>query len=142
MIVLAAVLAIVGSFLDWVTIEPPPVLPDEEVAGTQPFTGIEARDGWIIVGAGGFLLLFALGIVARARSMYGWFAFLTSVFIGSIAVADYRGVSDFASAIAQRMDIVGRASPAIGLIMVAAAGAIGMLGSLVAVAGSPRSPAE
>lgn len=139
LIVTAALLALVGSFLDWVTIEPPPTLPDEEAAGTQPFTGVEARDGWIVVGASGFLLLFALGVAARGRSLYGWLAFLTSMFIGSIAVADYRGLTDFSSAIAQRMDLVGRASPAIGLIMVAAAGLIGILGALIAVAGSPRS---
>lgn len=137
MIVLAALLAIAGSFADWVRITPPPHVPPDQVSQTLPFTGVEARDGWLVVGVSGFLLLCALGVVARAKSFYGWLAFFASILIGSIAFADIRGLRDLDSAISRRMDIVGEAKPAIGLIVVAAAGLIGFVGSLVAIAGSP-----
>lgn len=138
LLILAAFLAIAGSFLNWVEITPPPEVPLEQVNRTKPFTGVEARDGWLVVGAAGVLLLLALGVVARGRSFYGWVAFFTSILIGSIAIADYRGLNELGSAISRRMDIVGRAEPALGLILVAIAGLLGVAGSLVAIAGSPR----
>lgn len=141
MLVGAALLAITGSFLDWVRITPPPQVPPDQVARTMPFTGVEARDGWLVVGASGVLILCALGVAARVRSLYGWIAFFTSILIGSIAFADIRGLNDLDSAISRRMDIVGRADTGVGLILVTAAALIAFVGSLVCIAGSPDARA-
>jgi hypothetical protein len=134
LLVLAGLLAIVGSFLPWVSISPPAVLPAEEAANAQAFTGVEARDGWWVVGSGGILTLLALGVVARGRSLYGWLAFLVSVVVGSIVIADYRGLNEITSAISRRMNIVGDATAGAGLVIVGIAALIGVIGALVAVA--------
>lgn len=142
LLILSAFLAIGGSFLDWVQITPPPEVPADQLARTQPFTGVEARDGWLVVGAGGVLLLLALGIVARVRTLYGWLAFFTSILIGSIGIADFRGLNDLGSAISQRMDFVGRAEAGVGLVLVLVAALLGVIGSLISIAGTPRIEAE
>jgi hypothetical protein len=136
-LIAAGLAAILGSFLDWVTITPPEILPQEEVANTQPFTGIEARDGWWIVCAGGLLIILATALLVRRRSFYAWLGFLTSLFIGTVAIADYRGIADIGSSISRRMNVVGDADPALGLILVAASALVGVVASLAGVAASP-----
>ena len=141
----AAAAATLGSFLDWVRIVPPsdfrPTDPGNEALieqMSQPFTGVEARDGWVVIALSGLLLLMAVLLLVRKRSFYGWMSFLCSVVMGSIVFADYRGVSDLSSAISRRMDIVGRADAGIGLTMVAVAVMAAVVGSLIAIAASPR----
>ena len=144
--------AILGSFLDWVRIvRRPELVPGYDFGGTsgveappltEPFSGVEARDGWFVVGAAGLLILLALLLLVRKRSFYGWLAFFTSLAIGSVVVAAYRGIGDFSSSISHRMNIVGQADVAIGLMLVAAAVGVATIASLVAIAASPRREDE
>ncbi|MCA1702250.1 MAG: hypothetical protein LC808_02855 [Actinobacteria bacterium] len=146
-LVAAAIAASVGSLLDWVQITRRPALVpgydfgSEAVLApqqTQPFTGIEAHDGWWVIGASLVILITAALLLVRKKSLYGWLSFLAAVVMGSIVFADYRGIGDLSSSISHRMDIVGEARPAIGLTMVAAAVLVAVIGSLVGVAASPR----
>lgn len=137
-LIVAALVATTGSLLDWVHITPPDVLPQNEAANVEPFTGVEAQDGlWVISGA---LILVAcgVGLLLRRRGGYAILAFLTSVVIGAIAVADYRGVGEVSSAIGRRMNIVGDATPAIGLKLVAAAALLGTISSVIGLAATPK----
>lgn len=141
-LILAAALATAGSLLDWVHIVPPEVLPENERVNVEPFTGVEAQDGlWVISGA---LILVAsgIGLLVRKRGGYAILAFLTSVLIGAIAVADYRGIGEVSSAISQRMNIVGEATPGIGLILVAVAALIAVVSSVMGLAATPKSVRE
>jgi hypothetical protein len=148
LIFVAALLGILGSFLSWVNIEPPPRLPTgENFEGEQfgeqgepeTFTGVEARDGWYIVGASVVLVIAAI-LLANGRRT-GWLAFVATLPIGAIAVADYRAVSEPTSAIAERMDLFGDVSPGIGLTLVGIAAVVGLIGSVVAIAASPPQQA-
>ena len=130
--------AIIGSLLDWVTITPPPRLPAREVENAQPFTGIETGDGWWVIAGGVLLIAGAFLVVLRRRSGWAWLAFLASVVIGSIAIADYRGIGDLSSSISRRMEIVGEARPAVGITLVAAGALVGLIASVAAVAATPR----
>jgi hypothetical protein len=132
----AAALAIVGSFLDWVTITPPPN-PAGRRQATTPFTGVEARDGWVVVGAGLIVGICAPLLVVRRRGFYGGIAFVASMVIGAIAFADYRGISDLRSAISERMDIVGDADPAAGIALVAAGAFAGLIGAILGIISTP-----
>lgn len=146
-ILAAAAAATLGTVLDWVRItERPNLAPDadfgdvavETPTQTEPFNGLEARDGWWVLAAAAVLVVAATLLVLRRKSVYGWLAFFASILMGSIAVADYRGIGDLSSSISQRMQIVGEAEAGIGLTLVAAAALIGLVGSLAAVAASPR----
>ena len=137
-LLVAAAVVIIGSFLDWVTITAPPTEAGREQA-TEPFTGVEARDGWIVVGAGCVFAICALLLVARRRGFYAGLAFVASIVIGAIAFADYRGINDLRSAISERMDIVGDADPAIGIALVAAGAFAGMAGAILGLIATPSS---
>jgi len=149
LLVLAGALSVVGATLEWVEISVrPQVRSDvdfgdnqvqvEELEPTQPFSGLEAGDGWFVLGAGVMMIIAAgLFLVSRANR-YAWLGFLAAVVIGSIAFTDYRGVGDFTSPISRRMEIVGKAVPALGLTLVAAAGLIGLIGAVVGIAASPQ----
>jgi energy-converting hydrogenase Eha subunit C len=129
----AGLAAIVGSLLDWVTIDPPPRLPPDQNADS--FTGIEAGDGWWVVLGALSIIAGATLLVLRPRPLYGWLAFLGSTLIGAIAIADYRDVDE----LTERMDRVGRdIDPALGLSLVAAAALVGLIASVAGVAASPR----
>lgn len=130
----AGAAAIVGSLLDWVTISEPAGFVGE---ASEPFTGIEAGDGWYVVVAGSVLVVMSLLLTLRRKSFYGWLGFIDSIVLGVIAIADYRGVTDFASDIARRMDIVGDPDPGVGLVLVAVAALLGVVFSLAGVAASP-----
>lgn len=130
----AGLAAILGSVMDWVTIEPPPRLPANQNA--EPFTGIDANDGWWVIAAAALVITSAALLVLRRRSLYGWLGFAASTVIGSIALADYRGVEK----LAERMDRVGRdVDPGLGLTLVAAAALVGVLASAAGAAASPSS---
>lgn len=135
-LVASAALAIVGSFLDWVTITPPPGPAGREQV-TEPLTGIEARDGWIVAGAGVVVGICGPLLVVRRRGFYAALAFVASMIIGGIAFADYRGISDLRSAISERMDIVGDADPAAGIALVAAGAFIGLIGAIIGIIATP-----
>ncbi len=143
-LVLAGAMAIVGSFIDWVEITPAgSVLAEfgeepESRNVSEPFTGLEAGDGWWVLTAGVVMVLAATLLVVRARALYAWLAFLAAIVIGSIAVADFRGIEDISSGLSRRMDVIGDADPALGITLVAAGGVLGMLASVVGIVASPR----
>jgi LPXTG-motif cell wall-anchored protein len=134
----AGITAALGSVLEWVTIEPPDIVPATE--NVDPYTGTEARDGWFTLAGGVVLMGCAALLVLKRRSTWAWIGFLTSIAIGAIAFADYRGVKELDSAIAERMGRVGEIAPALGLTLVAAAALVGLIASIIAVAASPRAP--
>ena len=144
--------AILGSMLDWVTISARPALVEgstfegaenqpRQPKVTQPFSGIDAGDGWWTLAGGAGLAGSGLALLLRRRALRGWTGILSSIVIGAVAIADFRGVGDLTSAIARRMDIVGRADPGLGLTLVAAAALAGMIGSVAGIAASPRPEA-
>jgi hypothetical protein len=144
LIFIAGLLGILGSFLSWVSIEPPPRLPTGEdfegqefgeSGAPETFTGVEARDGWYVIGASLVLVVAGTMIVLGRRA--GWLAFVATLPIGGIAVADYRAVSEPTSALAERMDLFGNVSPGIGLTLVGVAAVVGLIGSVIAIAASP-----
>ncbi|HVF52223.1 MAG TPA: hypothetical protein VNC78_01315 [Actinomycetota bacterium] len=136
-LVVASGLAVTGAVLDWVRITPPKILPADEVVNAQPFSGIEAGDGWWVLGCG-ITLLFSAGLlIAARRSRYAWLALVASIIIGGIALADLRGVEDLVSPISQRMNIVGDARPAIGLYLTAAGAVLGSLAAILGIAATP-----
>ncbi|MQB00477.1 MAG: hypothetical protein GEU78_09340 [Actinobacteria bacterium] len=134
----AAAAAIIGALLPWVKITPAP----EAVPGvrnvSQPFTGLEARDGWYVVAAAVAIAVTTTLSVSTRRRGFVWFSILASILIGAIAIADLRAIEDTASGISRRMDIIGDADPAFGLWMVAAAGVISLLGSVGLLTATPR----
>jgi hypothetical protein len=133
----AGALAMTGSLLDWVTITPPPVVPDDQAHRLEPFTGLDARSGWYVIGAGIVMAVSALLLYARKKSGYAWLGFLAAMAIGAIAIADFRGIGDLQSAIMRRTDIIGDAQPAAGIMLVALAALLGVIGSVAGVAATP-----
>jgi hypothetical protein len=142
---LAGLLGIIGSFLDWVSIEPPPRLPTgEDFEGNEfgeegtaePFTGVEAGDGWFVVGASAVLILAAAFLVLGKRT--GWLAFLATLLIGAIAISIYRQLSEPTSGLMERMNVFGEADPNIGLTLVAVSAVAGLIGSVIAISATPR----
>lgn len=134
----AAATAIVGALLPWVTITPAPQAPPGVRNVSRPFTGVEARDGWYVVAAAVVIALAASISVSTRKRGYVWVSVLAAMLIGAIAIADLRAIEDTASGISRRMDIVGDADPAIGLWLVAAAGVIGLLGSVGLLTATPK----
>jgi len=138
--------AAVGSLLDWVTITPPPkVRPAfrnmdlEGVKASQPFSGLEAGDGWWVIGAGVVMILTAGLLIVRQRSLYAWIALLAAMVMGGITFADFRAIGDLGSGLSRRMDIVGQARPALGITLVAAAALVGIVAAGAGIAASPRT---
>jgi hypothetical protein len=136
LLVVTAAVAILGAFLDWVTITPPQSLAGRRQA-TDPFSGVEARDGWIVVAAGAVTAICAPLLVLRRRGFYAGVAFVAAIVIGAIALASYRGINDLRSAISVRMDIVGEADPALGIALVAASSFVGLVGATLGIIATP-----
>ncbi|MBA3350413.1 MAG: hypothetical protein H0T12_07630 [Actinobacteria bacterium] len=139
--------SIVGSMLDWVTITPPPKLRPplremgmQEVKGSEPFSGIEAGDGWWVAGAGVIMILAAGMLMLRRRSLYAWIALVAAMVIGGITFADFRAIGDLGSGLSRRMDIVGLAKPSLGIALVAASALVGIVASGAGIAATPRTP--
>jgi hypothetical protein len=134
----AGVVAIVGSFLDWIVITELPPAPEAGFGDqrTRPYAGIDARDGWIVIGAAVVLLLATAGLAAKRRT--GWVAFIASIVMGAVAFSAYREVGNLSSSISRRMDIVGDPEPAIGVVLVAVGGVAALLGSVLGMISSPR----
>jgi hypothetical protein len=132
-------LAVIGASVEWVTITPPPRLPTSEVPKTVPYTGLEAGDGWWVLAAGIALGLMAMFLFLTSKSSFAWLAFFGSILIGGIAFSAYNAVGDSTSSLWRRMDRVGDVDPGLGLMLVAAAGIIGVIAAVTGVAATPRS---
>ncbi len=148
-LIAAGMLAVIGSMLDWVTITVRPSLSENIDFGTQregieapertePFTGLEAGEGYYVLGAGVVQVAAGVLLLLQHRARYAWIGLLAAVVVGAIAFADFRGVGDLSSSISRRMEIVGQARPALGLTLVAAAAFVGVLGAAAGVAASPK----
>jgi hypothetical protein len=135
-LLLGAALVTVGSFLDWVSIEPP-ATPEGREQASEPFTGVEARDGWIVVGAAVVMALAATGLIVRRRGFYAGLGLAASMVAGAIAIADYRAVGDLQSDISFRMDVVGNADPAIGIALVALGSFAAFSGAILGLVATP-----
>lgn len=136
----AGAAAVIGSFLDWVTVDAlPPEVPAEQSHRLPPFSGLELGDGWFVLAAGVVMLVGAFFIVMRGTASYAWLTFFAAVVIGGIAISDYRGIADV------HIDMEGIGTdpaPGLGLTLVAAAGIIGLIGSVGAIAASPSRPRD
>jgi hypothetical protein len=152
-LIAAGVLGVVGSMLDWITITVRPSLSQNIDFGTQregietpkktePFTGLEAGEGYYVLGAGVVQVAAGALLLLHRRARYAWLGLLAAVVVGAIAFADFRGVGDLSSSISRRMEIVGRARPALGLTLVAAAAFVGVLGAAAGIAASPKPNRE
>lgn len=139
LLLLAGGLAVVGAFLDWVTIQPPGVVPDAQADNLATFTGIETSDGRLIVFGGVVLIVCAVLLGKRKRSGFAWLALLTSVIVGAIGIADYK---DITTVFYDEMQRIGRPSPAVGLLLDAAAGIVGLVGAVAGIAATPRRDLE
>lgn len=133
-LVAAGAAVILGTVLDWVTVEPPPTVPVDQAAQTEPFTGLETRSAPYLLIASGAVILLALLLVARRKSVYAWLAFLTSIVIGAIGFQSYRGIDEL---FYEQMDGVGDPAPALGLMLVVAGGVIGVIAGAAGIAASP-----
>jgi hypothetical protein len=142
-LVVAGVAAVAGSLLDWVTIEALGAPSRAAHFGHQriqgparatPFTGIEAKDGWWTLAAGVVVVVAAGLLIARRRALYAWLAFLASIVLGAVAVADFRGIENLSA----RMHVAADVRPAFGITLVAASSLAGLIASLAGVAASPR----
>lgn len=135
----AGAAGIIGSLLDWVTItDLPTILPESEVPHAQPVSGIDATDGiWVIV-MSVLVIDGALLLWLRRTSGWAWLGFLASIVTGAIGIADYRAIADETSGLLQRLEVVGRVDHGIGILLVAAAGLLGVIFSLIGVAATPR----
>lgn len=144
-------LAIAGSFLDWVTISARPQLdPDADFGGEQveapvvrsPYTGVEATDGWYVVGGSVVVTAAAIGVALTRRSRYSWLAFLGAMFVGAVGFAAYRSVGTLGSSISERMEIVGDPDPGIGITLVVIGGVAALLGAVLGLVATPSRRAE
>lgn len=136
---LAAAMGIAGVFLNWVEITPPEIVPDSQRPGTLPFSGIDvAPDGWVILAAAVLMLWLGGLLWVRRRSGPAWLGFLVSTLVGGIAVGRYREIGDITSSLSDKMGIVGEARPAFGILLVIAAGVVGLLSSVAGIAATPR----
>ncbi len=144
--VVAGVLAVAGSALDWVTIVEREVAPDVDFGDTdeiepgqgEAFQGLDDRDGRYVAGAGVVVAIAAVFLLLTRRSKYAWLGFIASIVIGGIAFADYRCIGNNTCALSQRMNVGTEARPAIGITLVATAGVIGIVASVAGLAATPR----
>lgn len=144
LLVIAAVAAFAGAFMEWTTRGVLPPLPESTFEGpapepTEPVSGVETREGNIVIGAAIVLLAGATLLGARRRGGGAWLAFLASVVIGSIAIASYRGIDDLQSGFSRRVDVVGDIDPAVGLAVVATAAIVGLVGGILGVVATPAT---
>ena len=149
LLLVGGLIAVVGSTIDWVTVEPPPKPPPgadfegkrfAEDESSEPFTGLEARDGWVTAAGGGLLLI--AGLLAIAGRGGSGLALLASIPIGAVAISAYRGVNEPTSPIMERTKTVGDADPALGLVLIAAAAGFGLIAAAIGVAATPKRVEE
>jgi hypothetical protein len=147
-LVVTGALAIVGCFLKWVTFsldEPSGTTTSQRP--TSPIVGTKVSDWKVVFVAGALVIVCALLLAVRKRSLYCWICFLASMVIGAIAVADYRGLGDTTSGFLRGLEralhtnVQGKASPGIGLTLVAVAGVGGLIASVIGIAATPHRDA-
>jgi hypothetical protein len=139
LLIVGAALLMIGPILDWVSIEPPEVVPRSEEANTHPFSGLEAGTGWVALVAGVAILSNSALLLRLKVSSFAWLSLLAGVVAGGVTMADYRGLPDINSSLAERMEVVGALSPGIGMILCAAGAVLVLLGAAAGIAASPRS---
>lgn len=144
-VMLAGLTAIVGSAVQWVTVTPPPEPPPgvnfeqrpfAEDESSEPFTGLEIREGWVTALGGAALMAGGLMLIMRARG--GGIAVLASIPIGAVAISAYRALGSVTSGLMERTDTVGDADPSIGIILVSAAAIVGLIAGVVGLAATPK----
>ena len=147
LMIAAGLAAIVGSVLDWATIDTCPRVAEdidfqgaevEEPPPCETFRGIDILDGKIVIAAGAATIVFAYLLASRRTSGPAWLGFLTSIVAGGIAIADYRTIGDVNSSVSERADLIGEASPGMGLTLVAVSALIGVIAAVIGVAASPH----
>lgn len=133
---IASMCLIVGSFLDWVTVDQlPEVIPENQLDKAEPFNGFDVRDGYVIAGAALVLLVSAVRIVVQGRG--AGLAFLAAIVAGGVAISDYRSVGEMFV----QLDSIGRGPrPGIGLILVAIGALLALISAVGAIAATPRRP--
>lgn len=148
-VLLAGLCAIVGSAVDWVTVTPPPEPPpgldfeqrpfasDES---SEPFTGLEVREGWVAAIGGAALMAAGLLLITRTRG--GGLAVLASIPIGAVAISSYRALGSVTSGLMERTNTVGDVDPGLGILLVSAAAIVGLIAGVVGLAATPKQHAE
>ena len=148
-VLFAGLAAVVGSAVVWVSITPPPEPPPgvdfEEQPFAQdessdPFRGLEIREGWVTLVAGGVQLAAGLLLINRRRG--GWLCFLASIPMGAVAISTYRALGSPTSSLMERTDTVGDADPAFGLTLVSAAALVGLISAVIGIAATPKAPLD
>lgn len=145
LLMLAGVLAIAGSFMDWTTkgtipeeIRLQSSVPVIEDQLSDPVTGFDAGDGKVVIGAAVFVLVSAMLLAVTRQGRYGLLALLASVVTGAVAIAAYRSLGDTTSDFFRKLDLAGAIDPGIGLILVAVAGLLGVLAGSLGMISSPK----
>jgi hypothetical protein len=147
LMIAAGLAAIVGSVLDWASIDTCPQVAEdidfqgaevEEPPPCETFRGVEILDGRVVIAAGAATIVFAYLLASRRSSGPAWLAFLASMVSGVVAISDYRTIGDVNSAVAERADLIGEASPGIGLTLVAVSALVGVIAAVIGVAASPH----
>lgn len=151
MLIVAAGIAIAGSFLDWVTISARPSIdPEADFGGEEieepviraPYSGVDASDGWYVIVGSAVLAGAAVALAIAKRRSFAWLAFIAAMFVGAIGFAAYRSVGSLDSSISRRMEIVGDPDPGLGITLVAIGGVVALIGAVLAVVATPSRRAE
>jgi hypothetical protein len=135
--VAAGAAVIIGTLLDWVSITPPLITPVDLIPQTEPFTGLETKSAPYLLIAAGVLILSALMLVVRRKSLYAWLGFLASMVIGAIGFQNYRGMDEL---FYDQMERIGEPTAGLGLLLVVAGGIIGLIAGAAGIAGAPPEP--
>lgn len=135
-LVIGAALLVLGSFLDWVSVERlPETIPTDQARFAEPFNGFDVGDGYVTGGAGIVIAFCAAMLMAKAKSSFAWLAFVAAMIGGAIAISDYRGIDQ----VFEDSQGIGRGiSPGVGLTLVAAGALLGMVSAVAGVAASPK----
>lgn len=145
-VLLAGLVAVLGSVVDWVTVTPPPDPPPgidfEEKPfaadeNSDPFNGLEAGDGWATLAAGGVEMVAGLLLIGKRRG--GWLGVLATVPMGAVAISVYKQLGSPTSELMERTKTVGDADPGLGLTLIAGAALVGLIASVIGVAATPKN---
>lgn len=142
---LAGLLAVVGSLLPWVDVTPPPIVPAAEAERADSLIGIEISDGRVVLGAGVVIIVAAAMLVLRRRAGWAWLTLAAAMLVGAIAISDYRQIADFRPEegvqppFVRRAERAGEIQPAVAMLLVAAAGIVGVVASVGAIAATPSN---
>lgn len=139
LITLAGVAAIVGSVMNWVSFTLPETgrgAPHHQ-GPSAPVGGLDVRDGNVVIVAGVVLLVAALLLFVSSKGRWALLGLLAAMVIGAVAIADYRGLDDVSSVLSRKLDVVGEAHAAAGLVLVGIAAVVGLLASVLGLAATP-----